>query len=150
MAYVLQDRDQILNTIESPSFNPRQAVLLESAPSIKPAGNFDPGTVKIVAQSTDRLDVEADLTASAMLLITNAYSKGWHVSSLDPSSKAHYEIMPADWALQAIPLPPGKHYLRLEYRPSAFVIGKWISIFALLVYVAAMACHVRTRFAKSR
>ena len=37
----------------------------------------------------------------------------------------------------AVPLAAGHHRLRLEYRPAAFTVGKWISLAACLLYVGA-------------
>ena len=35
----------------------------------------------------------------------------------------------------AIPLAAGKHHLRVSYRPTMYVVGKWISIAATLSYL---------------
>jgi hypothetical protein len=137
-AYALKDRDHIFSAMRSESFDPRKAVLLENEPDIKPVWSAEPGVVRITNQTTDTIDLEADVNSPAILLITNSFSKGWRVESLGPAPQSHYELIPADWAFQAIPLAAGTHYLRLEYRPTAFVIGKWISIGALLGYLVAL------------
>jgi hypothetical protein len=142
-AFVLKDRDSILSSMQSDSFDPRRAVLLESDPTIKPAGGPIPGTVRIVSQSSDHIELVADVSANAMLLITNSYSKGWRVWPVGPAPQADYTIMPADWALQAIALAPGTHHLWLQYRPWAFVAGEWISVLAVLGYIAAVVWYFR-------
>ncbi len=147
-AYVLKDRDHILSAMRSDSFDPRKSVLLETDPEIKPVWSAQPGGVKIVNQTTDTINLEADVNSPAILLVTNSFSKGWRVESTGPSSQSHYEIMPADWALQGIPLQAGTHYLRLEYRPTAFVIGKWISIAAVLGYFAALVWYTRNKWTR--
>jgi uncharacterized membrane protein YfhO len=73
--------------------------------------------------------------------VTDAYSNGWHAHSLLPTSAAtqrDYQVLPADYCLRAIPLTSGHHLLLLSYRPAAFVVGKWISIASLCVYLAAL------------
>jgi hypothetical protein len=144
-AYVMKSRDEILSAIQSDSFDPRRSVLLESEPAIKPAGSFSPGTVQIINQTTDRIELIADASANSILLVTNAYSKGWRADAIGPSPQDHYDVLPADWAMQAIPLLAGKHHLRLEFRPAAFVLGKWISILSLLGYIAAIVWYFRAR-----
>lgn len=134
-AVVLENRDEIFSALDPNSFDPTQTVLLERKPTIEPAGASDPGTVEILSQSTDQIELSVNAAANAMLLITNAYSRDWHARSVGPSVQAEYEILPADWALQAIPLMRGSHHLILEYRPRAFVVGKWISIISLLIYL---------------
>jgi len=149
-AYVFDGRDRILSAMESDSFDPRRAVILESAPSIKPAGAPDPGSVKVIAETTDTIELDANVNANAILLVTNAYSKGWRARSLGPSSQDHYDVLPGDWALQAIPLMPGRHHLLLEYRPTAFVAGKWISIAALLGYLASAFAMMKKVWSANR
>src|SRR5205814_584577 len=111
ISYVMPTRDRILSYIQSDSFNPPLTVLLESEAAIKPSGSMNPGTVQVLNESTDTIELVADVNANAILLITNAYSKGWRVKALGPSPQESYSVMPGDWALQAIPLTAGKHHL---------------------------------------
>ena len=101
------------------------------------------GSVQVLNASTDTIELVADVNASAILLITNSYSKGWRVKALGPSPQETYAVMPGDWAFQAIPLMAGKHHLLIEYRPTAFVAGKWLSILSLLGYLTAIVWYVR-------
>jgi hypothetical protein len=137
-AKVIPDRDKVFNFIESPNFDPRNCVVLESEPAIRPVDAVSPGTVRVIGKSTDSIDLDVDAKSNAILLITNAYSRGWRAEAREPGPQAKYDLMPANWAFQAVPLLAGKHHLRLEYRPTAFVIGKWISIFAILGYLYAL------------
>jgi hypothetical protein len=137
-AIVKTGRDDVLATIESKAFSPRQQVVLETPPSIKPADSLDPGSVNILKQSTDSIELTVDAHANSILLITNSFSKGWHVSPIGPTPQENYQVVPADWAFQAIPLTAGQHHLLVEYRPTAFVLGKWISILSVLGYITAI------------
>jgi hypothetical protein len=138
MAFVAPNRDGILSAMQSDSFDPRKAVMLESAPNIRPAGSSDPGSVEILSQSTDQIELQANVNSPAILLITNSFSHGWHVESVGatPPGQNEYDLLPADWALQAIPLAAGTHHLRIEYLPASFVLGKWISLIGLCAYLA--------------
>jgi uncharacterized membrane protein YfhO len=88
----------------------------------------------VVAESTDFLDIKADLRSPALLLVTDGYSAGWRAAPLEPGPQARYDVLPADYVLRAIPLAAGRHHLRLEYSPSAFRVGRWISAASLLGY----------------
>ena len=88
------------------------------------------GTVKLLESSTDCLNIEADTGAPALLLITDAYSRGWRALALPGSAQARYEVMPANYCLRVIPLAAGHHLLRVEYSPLGFRIGKVVSIAA--------------------
>ncbi len=155
---VLEGRDNVLAAMGDPSFDPRKTVILErqpkfgasstaaaqapaAAPASSPAATSPPlrGNVKCISSSTDDMVLEADVPAPTILLITDAYDRGWRVRALAGSSQSEYELLPADWAFRAVPLSAGHHRLQVEYRPLTFTAGKWISFVALGLYVAACA-----------
>jgi hypothetical protein len=132
---ILKDRDSIFSLLDSPTFNPNQTVILESQPQPLPQPSDKPGTAKIVDESTDYLTIEADINSPAILLVTDAYHPNWHAEPLAGSCQKKYQVMPANYVLRAVPLQAGHHIFRMEYRPRAFVIGMWISIVSLTVYL---------------
>jgi hypothetical protein len=135
---VIKDRDEIFRRIASRDFDPSREVILEDDPYFSPEAYAKVNKVAMSARvrviDTDTLELEADTPAPAILLVTDTYSNGWKATALPGSSQREYSVMPANYILRAIPLRPGKHRIRLEYLPSAFVIGKWISIAAWLVF----------------
>jgi hypothetical protein len=122
-------------------FDPRRTVLLEEEPDPKPVETERADRVRVVASSTDHLDIEADLSAPAILLITDAYAKGWSAKALPGSVQQEYRVLPANTVLRAIPLQAGRHLLRTEYSPAGFQAGKWISIIFLMGLFAMIATH---------
>jgi hypothetical protein len=135
---VLPVRDDALHMIDSNDFDPRKTVILESSPGVDPSEDGVRGPAEVVASSTDWVEIRTTIPTPAMLLITNNYSTGWRVIPLETTSQTDYRIIPANYTLMAIPLQAGSHHLRIEYRPAAFVIGKWISIAALIGYAACL------------
>jgi uncharacterized membrane protein YfhO len=89
-----------------------------------------------VRQGTDYLEIEADVAAPSVLLITDAWTPAWRARSLPGSSASDYEVLPANYALRAVPLGAGKHHLRMEYAPAGFRIGLLVSALAWLAWVA--------------
>jgi hypothetical protein len=132
---VLGNRNEIFASMTSPYFDPRKMVILESEPTCKPRGANPTGNVRIVDESTDHLTIEADINQPAILLVTDAYHKSWRAKPLPGSVQSKYEVMPADYALRAVPLSAGQHRFRMEYRPLAFTIGMWVSIVSLAAYI---------------
>lgn len=147
---VLNGRDQIFAALTSAAFDPRQEVILEAPPELPPATSGAPGTAMIVDSSTDHLTIEADAPSPGILVIADAYATGWRARALDGSSQQHYRVMPANYCLRAIPLAAGKHRLRLEYVPSGFVAGSWISAIALAIFASLVAGHCWQRCACGR
>jgi hypothetical protein len=145
---VMTNRDDIFVAMSRPGFNPRREVILERAPAPAPQPGAEAGTVRLVNESTDWLDIEADLKSPGILLITDNYMKGWRARALPGSSQAHYEVLPADWCLRAVPLAAGHHELRVEYVPAGFVAGKYVSIISLAAFCLAAAISLRRWKAK--
>ena len=133
---VIPDRDGILDALAEPDFDPRRTVILESEPDPAPAAGKPGGTASIVCSDTDTIEIVAELSDPAILLITDAYDKGWRAVALAGSSQPGYQVHPANYVLRAVPLAAGKHHLRLEYAPRSLAAGKWISLASLLVYLA--------------
>jgi Bacterial membrane protein YfhO len=136
---VLQNRDAIFDAMRFETFDPTREVILESEPKPKPVQSNNNGTARITATTSDSLTIEADIEQPSILLITDAYSASWRTVSLPGSIQPRYDLLPANYVLRAVPLATGRHLLRVEYRPVAFVIGKWISLICAVVYLAALA-----------
>jgi hypothetical protein len=113
-----------LAAVFDPSFDPRQRVILESPPNPAPRSGAT-GSAHVTRRDLDRLEITADVTAPAILLITDAYSAGWTVRS--KTAPAHYDLLPANHALRAIPLEAGHHELIVEYAPRSVTIGFWVA-----------------------
>ena len=139
---VIKDRHEELGTIFAPGFEPTQEVLLETAPVPAPTGATVVGVARLIAETTDSLTIEADLEAPAILLVTDAYSDGWRARSLLPvgeaSAQQDYQVLPADYCLRGIPLARGHHRIFLEYLPTAYTVGKWVSLTSLFLYFSGL------------
>jgi hypothetical protein len=145
-AVVVPDRAEMLRTLLSPDFDPRRRVLLETTPDPPPepwAGS--PGQVRFTAVDTDTLDFEIDTPRAALLLVTDSYARGWRAVAAGTSPQARYDVLPANLALRAVPLSAGHHRLRMEYVPSGFVVGRVISVLALIGWVLAAVAIARRR-----
>jgi hypothetical protein len=135
---VLQNRDAIFAAMHSETFDPTREVFLESEPEPKPVQSSNNGTARITATTTDSLTIEADVEQPSILLITDAYAASWRTVTLPGSTQAHYDLLPANYVLRAVPLARGHHLLRVEYRPVAFAIGKWISLICVVAFLLAL------------
>jgi hypothetical protein len=150
---VAPTRSEVFAFLRDARFDPRKQVILESPPDPAPPMNpkdQPPGWASVVNQSTDWLEIKADLPEPAILLVTDAYSKFWRAEPLEPGPQSHYDVMPANYALRAIPLAAGRHHLLLEYAPIGYKIGKWVSIVSALAWLALMGRPWLTKRSRSR
>ena len=118
-------------------------MVLESEPLPGPVKSAPTGTVKVVGSTSDTLTLEIETPQPAILLVTDLYSRDWHVRSLDASMQAKYEIMPANYVLRAVPLAAGHHRILMEFVPTAFSLGLSISAAAWLGWLGAVLILVR-------
>lgn len=127
--------DESLLAIREVNFDPRKSVVLETPPVPAPEPvNQDtpPGMVQVVHITTDSIEFTADLVRPSILLVTDAYSKGWRAVPVEPGPQTRYEVLPANHALRAIPLAAGKHHVRLEYRPKYLSIAMGANIASIV------------------
>ncbi|MGE5789354.1 MAG: hypothetical protein ACM33C_00640, partial [Syntrophaceae bacterium] len=130
-------RDRAFAILGHPGFNPHRLVVLERAPNLPAVtGAANPGTVRVTDTSSDHLTIEADVKEASILVVTDNYMDGWRVVPLEGSASDAYEIIPANYTLRGVPLAPGHHHFRMEYRPVSFVIGAWLSLIAAAAWLA--------------
>jgi len=136
---VESNREQRLKILSSDAFDPARDILLEQPPLPlprlpSPADSPEPEFANVLASESDSLDLDIHLNSPAIILVTDAYARGWRVRSIHPSRDSRtYAVVPANHALRAIALPAGSHRLRLEYAPSSFKIGLALSAVGLTV-----------------
>jgi len=130
-------RAEILRAMGEASFDPRKEVILEREPHPAPVAADTQGIARIVREGTDFVEVDADVASPSILLVTDAWARGWRAAPLEGSSQKSYELMPANYALRAVALGRGKHRLRLEYAPLAFHVGAIVSVMAWATWIVA-------------
>jgi hypothetical protein len=144
---VVPDRADMLRTLLDAGFDPWRTALLETPPEPWPdRGAGGPaGKVRVLQEGTDILDLEVEAPRATVLLVTDAFSRGWQARSLAAGAPTRYQVLPANLALRAVPLPAGRHRLRLEYAPAGFRAGRVISMLALLAWMSGLALVLPSR-----
>jgi len=127
----ITDKRQLLQRLTEPQFDFRQTLLLESQSPIQPVAGAT-GNVRIVGRDSDSLELKVELSAPAYLMITDAYSQGWHIRGVAESCGKDYQLMPVDHAFIGVPLEAGSHHLQLYYRPVLWWYGVSLSLLGIL------------------
>jgi hypothetical protein len=146
---VIQEHDTILETLDSPEFDPFKTVILEKEPDPVPGPGTGSSSIEVLDESTDHVTLRVEASQAGILLITDAYSDGWKAMALPGSVQQKYEVMPADLALRAIPLEAGSHLFRLEYLPDAFIYGRIATFAGMGVFLLLAVVSYRRRDASS-
>jgi hypothetical protein len=140
------NRNEILSSLDSADFDPQRTAILETAPEPAPiSGEDSRGAVQLVRSDSDSMIISAKVTRPSLLLITDCYSRYWRASAEPGSAQQHYTVVPADYTLMAVPLAAGDHVLRLDYAPPGYLIGRWVSLAGLIIYVFAIGFFWKSR-----
>ncbi len=121
-------RDETLAALLDPAFDPAKTVILETAPVPQPDPKGRGGFARVVKEDSDSLELEVELNSPAILLLADSYAAGWRAEALEGSTQASYQVLPADHALRAIPLPAGRHRIDLRYAPASWTAGVAVSL----------------------
>lgn len=94
-------------------------------------------------ESGNRVVVEGETSAAGLLVVCEAFDPGWR-AWVDGAPVA---VTSADWLLIGVPVPEGRHTVRLEYNPPGFRVGLFLSLLALAV-VGGLAVGAHPRLTK--
>ncbi len=139
---VVPDKTDLLRAIMDEAFAPDKRVLLESEPfspgRAESKGAPENSVFEFTPLPRGGLRVEGAADDYIVLVITDSYSKNWRAASSEEAGR-EYRIIPAFYAVMGVPLEPGRHNFKLEYLPSGFIIGKWVSIISAVIFLAGAA-----------
>ncbi len=130
--------------VRDPEFDARRRAFVEAPLDPPPTVEGTRGSARIVAESTDHLEIEVDLPAPALLVLTDAYSRGWRARLEREGRRSEpAAVVPVDYFLMGVALPAGRQRLHLEYSPAAYRAGAWVSGLSGLAYLAVVAIWAR-------
>ena len=126
-------RPDVTSSVEAmadPDFQPgREAVVVgEGAPVTHEAR---PVRVEVVRYGPEEVVVHADLEGDGLIVLTDAFYPGWR-ATLDGERRPVYQV---DGLFRGIMAPAGHHEIVFSYESRPFLIGRAISVAALLLTV---------------
>lgn len=137
--------EEVLDAARAPGFDPRGCVLIEGplpegvAPGACDGGRAA-GSIAIARDGGDELELSVESGAPAFAVIADAYAPGWEAEV----DGVPAPVVPAYHLFRAVPVPAGRHTVRLVYRPASYRAGAALSL-ASLALVAAMMLARRGR-----
>ncbi len=125
----------------NPTFDPTRDVVLEVAPvSVRGAGPVGADDVRIVARTTNTLELRARLASPGTLVVVEAYDPNWR-AEVDARRAT---LLRANGLFRAVRLASGEHRVRFAYRPWSLPVG------ALLQCRRASSPRSRSRGRRAR
>lgn len=140
-AEILPDGD-VLARLKAPDFDPTRKIILgrdsipaDDATAIHPfteAPETPVQAARITAYGPQRVRIEADTGAPALLMLNDADYPGWRAWVNGTPAP----ILRADYLFRAVLLPAGKNTVEFEYAPRSFRLGLAISAVSLIAVLA--------------
>lgn len=142
---VVSTSSRALGAVLAPAFDPERQVVLERDPhpGIAP-GPPGHGTASFHWQGDQSARVTVDASIPAVLLVRNAYARRWR-ATVDGRPAP---VLPADYLLQGIPVPAGRHVVELSYHDPTIgygLIGSAVGVAALLASAGLVTITERRR-----
>lgn len=153
MAYAVENytlssgKQQILNALFNPSFNPAVNVVLEEKPDFKKTG-FGMGLnqkINIIQDNGNNLSIETSTNKDSLLVLTDNYYPGWKAFIDGQETK----IYRANYTFRAIVLPKGNHMIEFIYSPESLKIGIYVSLISALLFCFLTIYILKKREEKS-
>jgi hypothetical protein len=141
-AVVVNDRDEALQRMTSPGFNPRAMAIVEeniALPKADPSVESPPP--KFIEGSLNRVLLEAAPKAAGLLVLADAYYPGWRAFVDGKESK----LYPTNYVMRSVLVPAGTHSVEFRYDPLSFKLGASISLVTLIGVVGWLAWALRRK-----
>jgi len=134
---IVPDVGQQIEAMFQDGWDNRTTALIErQPPAAGEAGQPVPTSTKIIADSANRVVVQAGVAAEGgYLVLLDTYSNDWRVIA-DGRPAA---MVRADGLFRAVRLVPGRHVVEFVYRPRAFLLGVAASSVAFVVFLVLIA-----------
>jgi uncharacterized membrane protein YfhO len=120
---------KIMNALIGDNFEPLRTVYLPLEARGRVLAS-DQVKARIVSSqfSPHRLGIEVEADAPAMLVVAQVFYHPWHAYVDGKPTR----LWRANYAYQALEVPPGKHQVRLVYEDDMFIGGVLLSLAAML------------------
>lgn len=117
---VVEDAAVALDAVLEHGFDPAERAILEEAPAVAPAPAGTPvGSATYHETRPEVVRIVAEAASPSLVVIRNAWDRGWS-ATVDGRPTP---VLRADHFLQAVPVPAGRHEVRLVYREPSIARG---------------------------
>ena len=136
---------EALRAVLEPGFDPAALAVLEQDPGLPPGAPGPPGRASLEEATPEDLRIRVEAPGPRIVVVRTNHDRYWQ-ATVDGRS---VPLLRADFALLGVPVPAGRHEVRLRYRDPWIGRGLALSALAWALLVAA-ALSARWREARIR
>ncbi len=122
-ARIVQSGEEAWQAIHAPDFDPSTTVVVEGGAELSDGDQIAQRALSFVSASDDRVELIAQTSSPAYLVLSDVYYPGWTATIDDRPT----DINPADFAFRAVFVPSGWHRVVFQFEPLSWKIGSLIS-----------------------
>ncbi len=132
-----------LQTVLTRGFDPAAQAIVEGDPHLgAPAPSAAPGTAVYDELLPEDVRISVEASAPSIVVVRNSWDKGWS-ATVDGRPAP---VLRADYLLQGVPVPAGRHEIQLTYREPSIGRGVALSVLVWLGFLAlALGAVLRAR-----
>jgi hypothetical protein len=145
-AECVADRAEAARRMLSEPLPPLDVAVVECPAAAAPpraAGEGTPGQVRVMPGTPEHLTVEVEALTPSVLVVNDAFQPGWR-ATVDGQEAP---VLPANLAVRAVAVSPGRHVVEMRYRTPGLVVG---GALGALAWLGLPAACLGTRLLKRR
>lgn len=125
----VRDRGEALSRLDALAGGPGDMAFVEGGERLPPPAPADGARLSWRAYEPDRLELETESKARALLVLADSYREGW-TATVDGVPAP---ILPANVALRGVVVPEGRPVIELRYRTPGLTTGLATGLAGLLL-----------------
>jgi len=138
-AMVVPDRAQVLASVASAAYDPRQLVLLEDPAAAPGEGPGGTGVATIERYEEDDVAIAVEATAPAWLVLADTWFPGWSATVQGKPAA----ILRANVNFRAVRVPGGRSRVEFAYRPASVFWGRVLTGLGLALVLGGLTAAGR-------
>ena len=140
----IQGKDAILRHMTSGQFDPEETAVLEEKPPFDIVAS-DSNRAMIKAWDLHRIEIHAETKTRSLLAISEIYYPAGWKATVDGKEVKIYKT---DYMLRSVFLEPGKHDIRMEFKPDKFRLGLLVTLVTSGLLILGTGIGIRRKTVK--
>lgn len=129
------DVDAAIAAVLEPRFDPLAEAVVEGSIEQRPVGGANAGRAEVTQPAATEVVLDVRAEAPSIAVVRTSFEEGWS-ATVDGRPT---EVLPADGFLLGVPVPEGRHVVRITYRDEAIGVGLVASGIAWSAWAVALA-----------
>jgi len=131
---VVKPEDEQVPYMLSAAFDPEHEVVLGAPPPVALDGGTPVGSVTWVTRTPNELGMDVTTDRAALVVVADNWFPAWH-ATVDGQPAP---LLRAYHAVRAVPVPPGRHSVRMVYRSGVVAASLPLSVGVLTLLLATL------------